>query len=499
VNKSISKLYVFVILLFALLLVWTSRWTVFDASALQNNRLNRLSYFTTLKVKRGRILADDGKTALARSVPAGGGTFKRTYPLGSLFSQTIGYDDLQLESHTGLEQQYAKALENRQETTLSSVFGPISTSNVGNDVYSTLDVRGQALAKSLLGGRVGSVVAIVPQTGAVVTMYSSPSYDDNHPQAACPADDISDADLNPGEQNACKINLATQGEFVPGSTFKLVTTAAALNTGRYTPTSPLVDGKSPITVSGTALENDANEQYGDIDLTDALTNSVNTVYAQVGLALGRSTMEDYMKRFGFYRTPPIDLPSNTVDPSGEFYQPPAAHRGSFIAPTNSHVDLGRMSIGQDKLQVTPLQMAMVVSAIADGGKLMEPRLATKVVNPDGQQVQTISPQLDDTVMSATTASEMIAMMTDVVEEGTGQAANLGSLKGQVAGKTGTASTGGVSDGQPLDDAWFVGLAPVSHPKIAVAVVLRNIPNGYGGTYAAPIAAQMMATLLSEGL
>lgn len=498
-NKSIAKLYVFVILLFALLLVWTSRWTVFDASALANNPLNQLSYFTTLKVKRGRILADDGKTVLARSVSATGGTFKRTYPFGSLFSQTIGYDDLQLESHAGLELEYARALENRQQTTLSSVFGPISTSNVGNDVYSTLDVKAQMLAKQLLAGRVGSVVAIVPQTGAVVTMYSNPSYDDNHLPPVCTADDISNADLNPGEQNSCQTNLATQGEFAPGSTFKLVTTAAALDTGRYTPTSPLVDGKSPITVSGVPLENDANEQYGDIDLTDALTNSVNTVYAQVGLALGRSTMEDYMKRFGFYRVPPIDLPSGSVNPSGEFDQPPGGRQGSFIKPTNPIVDLGRMSIGQDKLQVTPLQMAMVVSAIADGGKLMEPRLATKVVNPDGQQVQSIAPKLDDTVMSPTTASELIAMMTDVVEEGTGQAADLGSLRGQVAGKTGTASTGASSDGQPLDDAWFVGLAPVSHPKIAVAVVLRNIPNGYGGTYAAPIAAQMMQTLLAEGL
>jgi peptidoglycan glycosyltransferase len=494
-NKSISKLYVFVILLFALLLVWTSRWTVFDASALQHNPRNKLNYFTTLKVKRGRILADDGKTVLARSVSAGGGTFKRSYPLGSLFSQTVGYADLQQEQETGLEKQFLQQLENRQQTTLSSVFGPISTSNLGNDVYSTLDVTGQTLARTLLRGQVGSVVAIVPQTGAVVTMYSNPSYDDNAgPEAKCPAGDVSDADLNPGEASSCTLNLATQGLFVPGSTFKLVTTAAALNTGRYTPTTPLVDGRSPITVSGRPLENDANEQYGDIDLTDALTNSVNTVYAQVGLSLGRATMEDYMKRFGFYRVPPIDLPSGDVSPSGE-----QTASGKLLLPTSDQVDLGRMSIGQDKLAVTPLQMAMVVSAIADGGKLMKPRLAIKVVNPDGQQVQRISPQLDDSVMSPTTASEMIAMMTDVVEEGTGRAADLGSLKGQVAGKTGTASTGPSSAGQPLDDAWFVGLAPVSHPKIVVAVVLRNIPNGYGGIYAAPIAAQMMQTLLSEGL
>jgi peptidoglycan glycosyltransferase len=493
-NKSISKLYVFVILLFALLVVWTSRWTVFDQSALANNHLNRLSYYATLKVKRGRILAADGTTVLAKSVPATGGTFTRDYPYGSLFSQTVGYGDLQQQQFSGLEGEYQKQLENRQETTLSSVFGPISTSNVGNDVYSTLNLKAQKEAQQLLAGRVGSVVAIVPQTGAVVAMYSNPSYDDNHLPVTCASDDISDADLNPGEQNACQVNLATQGEFEPGSTFKLVTTAAALNTGKFTPESE-ISGKSPLTVSGVPLNNDDDTSYGDVSLTDALTNSINTVYAQVGLDVGRATMEDYMKRFGFYSQPPIDLPAGSTVASGER----SRSTNRLLLPTSTDVDLGRMSIGQDQLAVTPLQMAMVVSAIADGGKLMEPRLATKVVNPDGQTTQTIAPKLDDRVMTAKTASEMSSMMTDVVEEGTGQAADLGSLKGEVAGKTGTASTGGTSDGQPLDDAWFVGFAPVSAPKIAVAVVLRNIPNGYGGTYSAPIAAQMMQTLLAEGL
>ncbi len=490
-NKSISKLYVFVILLFALLVVWTSRWTVFSAGALDDNSLNKLAFYATEKVKRGRILADDGTTVLAKSVPAGGGTYKRTYPEGSLFSQTVGYANIQQGQETGLEKEFISQLENRQQTTLSSVFGPISTSNVGNDVYTTLDPKAQALARSLLAGRVGSVVAIEPQTGAVPVMYSNPSYDDNDPFGTCPQN-ITDTDLNPGLEDDCQLDLATQGAFAPGSTFKVVTTTAALNTGMYTPNS-VIDGKSPLIVSGVPLENDGNESYGEVSLTDALTNSINTVYAQVGQNLGRATMEDYMKRFGFYKVPPIDLPSGVVNASGE-----RSANGRLLLPTSDEVDLGRMSIGQDKLAVTPLQMAMVVSAVADGGKLMEPRLATKVVNPDGQQVQTIAPKLYDTVMSAKTASELSSMMTDVVEEGTGEAANLEGLVGEVAGKTGTATVGGSSD-DPIDDAWFIGFAPVSDPKIAVAVVLRNIPNGYGGTYAAPIAAQMMKTLLAEGL
>ena len=491
-NRSIARLYVFVIILFALLLVWTSRWTVFDSSALASNPLNKLTYFQTLKVKRGRLLARGGEV-LATSVPAGGGTWKRRYPYGPLFAQTVGYGNLQQSQFAGLESQVLTQLEDRQQTTLSSVFGPISTSNVGNDVSTTLDVSGQKLARSLLAGRVGSVVAIVPGTGAVPVMYSNPTYDDNLAvNAPCPANDISDASLNPGISGICQLDLATQGEFTPGSTFKVVTSAAALDTGRYTPQS-MIDGKSPLTVSGVPLTNDGNTSYPAVTLTYALTNSINTVYAQVGQALGRPTMLDYMRRFGFYARPPIDLPRSQVIASGE-----RGANGRLLLPTSDRVDLGRMSIGQDKLAVTPLQMAEVVSTVADGGVLMAPRLVRQVVNPDGQVVSTIAPQPVGRVMSARSASELGQMMTSVVEEGTGTAANLGGLKGQVAGKTGTATVG-MAGGQPLDDSWFIGFAPVSAPKIAVAVVLRNIPNGFGGTYAAPIAAQMMKTLLSEGL
>ena len=139
-------------------------------------------------------------------------------------------------------------------------------------------------------------------------------------------------------------------------------------------------------------------------------------------------------------------------------------------------------------------MAMVVATVADGGKLMEPRLATEVVNPDGQVVESFPPQEYDQVMKPKIAAELEAMMRDVVEEGTGQSANLEGLP--IAGKTGTASTPGTKDGEPLDDAWFVGF-PIHDPDIAVAVMLENIPNGYGGTYAAPIAAKMIQTLQAE--
>jgi penicillin-binding protein A len=486
VNRSIARLFVVVILLFAILITWTSRWTVFSATSLQNNSLNKLQFYASLKIERGRILADNGEV-LAKSVKAGGGTWKREYPQGSLFAQPIGYDIASAGSAAGLEKFRSPFLEGKQ-TGLSSVFGPLSTPSSGDDVYTNLNPTAQAQARTLLdsaisqdGATTGSVVALVPQTGAVKVMYSDPTNNSNHPFSCTEPD--------------CQVNLATQAALPPGSTFKIVTTTAALNSGRYTPNS-IINGNSPITISGVPLNNDGDTSWGPVTLTTALTQSIDTVYAQLGEALGKPLMEQYMKRFGFYSKPPLDYPSGEMRASGEFDE----STGKFLPVTSDLVDVGRMAMGQDKLTVTPLQMAMVTSAVADDGKLMEPRLTSKIVNPDGQVVQQIKPTLYDQVMKPAVAKELTQMMTDVVEEGTGTQANLEGVK--VAGKTGTAQIGsgtlGTSSAAPLDDAWFVGFAPVQDPKIAVAVTLENIPNGYGGTYAAPIAAQIIKTLLAEG-
>jgi peptidoglycan glycosyltransferase len=476
-NRAIVRLFAVIVVLFGLLTVWTSRWSVFDATALRDNQLNKLDYWASLKVKRGEILAGNGEV-LAKSQPARGGTWKRTYPTGSLFAQAVGYDNARLGSSAGLERYHSQWLSGRVQSSLNSVFGPLGGGQkVGDELHTTLDPAAQRLAQRLLAGRVGSVVAIVPQTGAIKAIYSNPTYDDNDPNGSrCPN----------SEDIGCQFNLATQAELPPGSTFKIVTTAAALNSGKYTPNSTIV-GNSPLTVSGVPLENDGNASYGPVSLTKALTYSINTVYAQVGQNVGIQTMAKYMKRFGFYRLPPLDLPRDEMTISGE------REGGKLLSPTSDLIDLGRMSIGQDKLAVTPLQMAMVASAVADDGTLMAPRIATEAVNTNGQVVKRFAPRVFSHVMRPAVAAELRQMMTDVVEEGTGQAANLGGL--HAAGKTGTAT---VITNTSINDAWFIGLAPVAHPKVAVAVELSEIPNGYGGTYAAPIAAQMMKLLISEG-
>jgi peptidoglycan glycosyltransferase len=490
-NRSIIRLFGVVILLFTILIVWTSRWTVFSATALQNNSLNRLQFFATEKIKRGRILADNG-AVLAESVRAGGGTWTRRYPYGSLFAQAVGYNVLSQGQHAGLEWSRASQLLDKP-TGLTSVFGSFNGGpKVGDDVHTTLDPKAQRLARqqvqhvmSTYGATSGAVVAIVPQSGAVKVMYSSPTYDDNDPNACAKTPGCSES------------NFAATAELPPGSTFKLVTTTAALDSGRYTPDS-MFNGHSPVTVSGHSLENDGNQSYGRVTLTMALTDSINTVYAPLGVTLGSNLMQEYMQRFGFYSIPPLDYPADEMVASGErFYKGFCGNHSNtpkLVPVTSDCVDLGRTAIGQANLTVTPLQMAMVVSAIANNGKLMEPRLTSKVVNTDGQVVDSVSPQEYDQVMKPKIAAELKQMMRDVVEEGTGQAANLDGLS--IAGKTGTASTAGYRHGLPLDDAWFVGF-PLNDPRIAVAVELSDIQNGYGGQYAAPIAAKVIQTLLAE--
>jgi peptidoglycan glycosyltransferase len=474
VNAPIVRLFAVIVVLFALLIGWTSRWTVFDAKSLDNNALNVRTLIDELKIKRGRILADDG-TVLARSVPARGGTWGRTYPTSSLFAQPVGYSDLAAGSAAGLELSRGPELRGIQ-TGLSAVFGPLGGSQrVGDDVLTSLDVKAQQVAREQLAGRAGSVVALDPQTGAVKVMYANPSYDDNHPDAPC-------------SQPGCRFNRSTQAGYPPGSTFKVVTATAAIDSGKYTPDS-IVDGKSPVTISGVPLSNDNSQSFGKIDLTTALTYSVNTVWAQVGESLGRATMTKYMLRFGFYAKPPLDYPPNEINESR-----PYSSTGRPYPPGSPNEDIGRIAIGQGGLLVTPLQMAMVAAAVANNGTLMVPHLTTRVVDPDGRTVETIKPSVQNHVMKPSTAQEVGQMMKKVVDEGTGTPAQLGGVP--FAGKTGTASIGVA--GSNLTQPWFIGFAPIQNPQVAIAVTVEQSQGGFGGTVAAPIAKAVVQTLLAEG-
>jgi peptidoglycan glycosyltransferase len=200
-------------------------------------------------------------------------------------------------------------------------------------------------------------------------------------------------------------------------------------------------------------------------------------------------MTDYMKRLGFYAKPPLDYPANELNVSR-----PYSPRGKPYPPASPAEDIGRMGIGQGGLLVTPLQMAMVAAAVANHGTLMTPHLASRVVDAQGQTVQTISPTVQSQVMTSSTASGVTQMMEKVVEEGTGTPVQIPGVT--IAGKTGTAQIG--STGSNLTQPAFVAFAPAQNPKVAIAVMVDQSQGGFGATVAAPIARAVLQVLLAEG-
>jgi peptidoglycan glycosyltransferase len=459
VNAPIFRLFVLFAALFAVLIGFSSRWAVFGATGLRENKHNSRVVLEEQRIKRGVIRAADG-TVLAGSTALSGDRFTRRYPTGRLFAQAVGFDDVIL-GRTGLEKQYNDALVGRKEELGRLVDSLVDKKVVGDDLRTTLDPKAQQVAYDAMQGRKGAVVALDVKSGAVRVLAGTPSFD--------PKD--------PGKQGGTTFNNATQGLYPPGSTFKTVTATAAIDSGRYQPDST-VSGRNGKVISGTPLNNFGQENFGDITLTEALTHSVNTVWAEVGVKLGRNRMQEYMDRFGFGQKPPMDYPADQMSTSGP------NRRGKVIPMSSSRVDVGRTAIGQGLLLVTPLQMATVAQTIGNAGVRMEPRLVEKVVDPDGRTVDEPLPEQAERVMSPESAAKVGTMMKSVVREGSGTAAALQGV--ELAGKTGTAE---IDINRGINDLWFIGFTD----EVAVAVIIDR-EQGQGGTVAAPIAKRVLQAL-----
>jgi penicillin-binding protein A len=483
VNRQIVQLFLLFALLFALLVVFTSRWTVFEAESLADNQFNRRPLIEEQRVPRGLILASDGRTVLARSVPRGSGQnriFTRTYPQGGRFAHPIGYSFIE-NGRRSLELSRNDDLAGEEDEFETLFAGLEGRDREGLDVVTNLDVAGTEAAVAGLAGRKGAVVAIEPQTGKVRVMVSIPEYDPNLIPSSI-------GRFERDRANQPLLNRTTQELYPPGSTFKVVTATAALDSGEVKPET-VIDGSSPKTISGVPLSNAGGASFGPISFTDALTNSVNTVFAQVGEQIGRGTLVDYMKRFGFYEDPELDYPDFQMIPSGIINGD-----GDYV---EDGFDVGRVAIGQGglegELRTSPLQMAQVASAVANGGRLMKPRLADRVVRKDGRVKERVEPDLQSKVMEPGTAETLAGMMSRVVEEGTGTAAALAGIT--VAGKTGTAEVGAARE---FTQPWFIAFAPVEKPRMAIAVTVERT-TGQGGTVAAPIAKQVLEAMLGGGV
>ena len=480
-NRRIVQLFGLFTLLFAILLAFTSRWTVFEASSLEDEPSNRRPLIEEQKIPRGLIYASDGHTVLARNRGQGRGenrTYTRTYPRAGTFGHPVGFSFIR-NGRRGLESSRNDDLVGKEDEFESILAGLESRDEEGNDVITNLDVGGTQAAVAGLAGRKGAVVALEPKTGKVRVMVSIPEYDAN----LIPSQ-IGQLNHNPDQP---LLNRTTQELYPPGSTFKVVTASAALDSGKITPET-VIDASSPKDISGVPLANAGGESFGPISATDALTNSVNTYWAQVGERIGRDTLVEYMRRFGFYADPQLDYPDRQMIASGVINGD-----GDYV---DDGFDAGRVAIGQGGLEgeirAAPLQMAEVAATVANGGRLMKPRLTDRIVQKDGRVKERIQPDLQAVVMKPETAKQMTAMMSRVVEEGTGTAAALAGIT--VAGKTGTAEVGANAE---FTQPWFICFAPVEDPRMAVAVTVERT-QGQGGTVAAPIAKSVLEALLGGG-
>jgi penicillin-binding protein A len=482
VNRQIVQLFGLIVVLFGVLIAFTSWWAVFDAEALKDKQANARPLLEQQQIERGRILAADG-TVLARSVAKGSGdslAYVRRYPEGALYGHPIGYSFVR-QGDSEFEKFHNDELVGEGSEFASLLDELRGQTQEGNDVVTSIDTEAQRVAMAGLEAQgFGAVVAIEPSSGRVKVMASNPPYDPNRVPF-----ELGELNQDP---NSPLLNRATQGQYPPGSTFKVVTAAAGLDSGAITPETT-IDAPGTIEVQGQPLSNDFDQDFGPIALDTALTNSVNTWFAQLGEQLGAETMFEYMDAFGFGSTPAIDLPDDQVYTSGVF-------DGDELLGRNDPVDVARVAFGQERLAVTPLQMAEVAAAVANGGSLMKPQIWSRVVDPDGRVTDRLDPSQYSRPIDEQTAEELTTAMEGVVSEGTGTNAAISGIS--VAGKTGTAETPfneSCGGGSEENQAWFIGFAPADDPEIAIAATVE-CTTLFGGDVAAPIFREVAETILA---
>ncbi len=491
-NRRIARLTYVSLALVGVLVVMTTYWQTWAAPALADRQDNSVKRVAEFSIDRGLIVARSPFRRLARNVQRHVDQrtlYFRRYPQADLTAHVVGYSTVD-RSRTGLERSlndYLTASNSNLATVGDRILDELRGRTIqGNDVVTNLDVNAQQVALDALGDNCGAVVALDPRTGKVRAMVSSPSFDPNLVETDFASLDAITANCTPASP---LLNRASAGLYVPGSTFKVITASAALESKKFTPGS-LFEDPGYCTVYGKHVNNfDTTSPFGTINLEDALTYSVNSVFCNIGLKLGAKRILDTAKRFGFYELPPLETPADERRASG-LYQ-----GGKLYYPkVDSNVDAGRMAFGQERLLVTPLQMAMVAGAIGNGGKLMEPQVVGRIVSPDGKTIVKERPRLIRRAVTPSTANAVAKMMRLVVERGTGTAAQIPGYS--VGGKTGTGETGVPGS----NTTWFIAFAgpdDESPAELAVAVVLQN-QSGTGGTTAAPIARDVMEAILRSG-
>jgi peptidoglycan glycosyltransferase len=493
-NRQIVRLTYVSLLLVAALVVMTTYWQTWASAELADRQDNAIKRVAEFSVDRGLIVAKRPFARLARNVSRVSGSrrlYFRRYPQGALAAHVVGYSTVG-KSRTGLERSlndYLTGANANLSTLVDSALDELRGKTVvGNDVVLNLDTDAQRVALEQLGRNCGAVVALDPRTGKVLVMASAPSYDPNLVERRFGAISRITADC---ENPSPLLNRGAAGLFIPGSSFKVITAAAALESRKFTPGSRFND-PGYCTIYGKKVYNFADqsgpEVFGSLDFATGLVHSVNSVFCKIGLALGAKRILETARSFGFYEVPALETPADERRASGLY-----KNRRLYFPSRDSDVDAGRMAFGQERMLVTPLQMAMVAGAIGNRGELMEPQLVDRIANPKGHTILKKKPRTIRQAVRRGTARELAKMMRGVVSEGTGTAARISGYS--VGGKTGTAETGIATS----NTTWFIAFAgrdEESPAEVAIAVVLQN-QSGVGGTTAAPIARTVMEAILSS--
>jgi penicillin-binding protein A len=491
VNKQIVRLTYVSLILVGALVVMTTYWQTWASAGLADRQDNAIRRVAEFSVDRGLVFSWEPRQRLARNVEKKvdrRSLFFRRYPQGSLVAHLVGYSTVG-RSRTGLERSlndYLTAANANLSTLVDKALDDFRGKAVqGNDVVTTIYLDAQQVAADALAGQCGAVVALDPRTGKVLVMASSPSFDPNLAEERFGQIERTEASCRPA---APLLNRASAGLYVPGSTFKVVTASAALESKKFTPESTFFD-PGYCTVYGKRVNNfDTSSPFGTVDLVSGLANSVNSVFCNIGKELGAKRILDTAKRFGFYEDPPLETPADEREPSGLYDD------GRLYYPKeNRDVDAGRMAFGQERMLVTPLQMAMLAGAIGVSGRLVEPQAVDRIVSPGKKIVFRSRPQVIRQAVSRGTADSVAAMMRLAVSSGTGTAAQISGWS--VGGKTGTGETGVPGS----NTTWFIAFAgrdETTPAELAIAVVLQNQAST-GGVTAAPIARSVMEAILSQ--
>jgi peptidoglycan glycosyltransferase len=487
VNRSIVRVAVVAMLLLGALVVGTTYWQTLARAELAGRQDNAIQQVVEFTVKRGEITSRGVRLARNRAVTRKGRTlYFRRYPRGPLTAHVVGYSTAG-RSRAGLERSLNDYLTGANQSLSTFVDASLDrlkgTRAEGNHVRLSLHLRAQAVALEQLGTRCGAVAALDPRTGRVLVLASSPSYNPNRVETDL--DGIVSGARADCRDPAPLVNRAAWGLYPPGSIFKVVTASAALDSGRFGPRSGFYDPGYCIAYGKRVNNFDTSSPFGRINLHDALRYSVNSVFCNIGQKLGTSRILSAAERFGFYELPPLETPEAERRASGLY------RNGRLYRPRlDSDVDVGRMAFGQERMLVSPLQMAMVAGTIGNGGVLMEPHVVDRIVSPKGGIVVRNTPSRLSRATTPETAAAVGAMMVSAVESGTGTASRLDGFT--VGGKTGTAETGIPG----VNHTWFIAYAgpPGAKPTVGIAVVVES-QRSTGGRTAAPVARAVMEALL----